>query len=128
SGGTLLEKVHRIQNAGMEVWCGMIMGFDSDDETIFDRQIEFIQKRRISFSMSGMLSAIPKTPLHARLAEEGRLDPCDQPEFGTTVIPLKIGRAELREGYIRVMNELYETEPYFNRLEALFIEGGLRVG
>ena len=30
-GGTLLEKVHRIQNAGLEVWCGMIMGFDSDD-------------------------------------------------------------------------------------------------
>ena len=36
SGGSLLEKVHRIQDAGMEVWCGMIMGFDSDDETIFD--------------------------------------------------------------------------------------------
>ena len=36
AGGTLLEKVHRIQDAGMEVWCGMIMGFDSDDETIFD--------------------------------------------------------------------------------------------
>ncbi|MGA9924425.1 MAG: radical SAM protein, partial [Isosphaeraceae bacterium] len=40
-GGTLLEKVHRIQDAGMEVWCGMIMGFDSDDSGIFDRQIEF---------------------------------------------------------------------------------------
>ena len=30
-GGTLLEKVQRIQTAGIEVWCGMIMGFDSDD-------------------------------------------------------------------------------------------------
>ena len=30
-GGSLLEKVHRIQDAGMVVWCGMIMGFDSDD-------------------------------------------------------------------------------------------------
>ena len=31
AGGTLLEKVHRIQDAGIEVWCGMIMGFDNDD-------------------------------------------------------------------------------------------------
>ena len=29
---------------GMEVWCGMIMGFDNDDATIFDAQIEFIQR------------------------------------------------------------------------------------
>ncbi len=36
AGGTLLEKVRRIQDAGMEVWCGMIMGFDNDDEGIFD--------------------------------------------------------------------------------------------
>ena len=28
----------------MEVWCGMIMGFDNDDAAIFDRQIEFIQQ------------------------------------------------------------------------------------
>ncbi len=64
TGGTLLEKVHRIQEAGMEVWCGMIMGFDNDDAGIFDRQIQFVRESRISFSMSGMLSAIPKTPLH----------------------------------------------------------------
>ncbi len=58
----------------MEVWCGMIMGFDNDDTSIFDRQIEFIQQARISFSMSGMLWAIQKTPLYDRLLEEGRLD------------------------------------------------------
>ena len=89
AGGTLLEKVHRIQDAGMEVWCGMIMGFDNDDEGIFERQIRFVQESRIAFSMSGMLAAIPKTPLHARLAAEGRLDTDDVCEFGTNVIPLE---------------------------------------
>jgi radical SAM superfamily enzyme YgiQ (UPF0313 family) len=128
AGGTLLEKVHRIQDAGIEVWCGMIMGFDNDDETIFDRQVEFIQKARISFSMSGMLTAIPKTPLYARLAEEGRLDPCDQPEFGTNVIPLRMGREELRDGYIRVLSELYDPDAYFARTEALFLAGRFDCG
>ena len=78
AGGTLLEKVHRIQDAGMEVWCGMIIGFDNDDASDLRRQIEFIQESRIAFSMSGMLSAIPKTPLYDRLAAEGRLDLADR--------------------------------------------------
>jgi len=120
-GGTMLEKVHRIQAAGIEVWCGMIMGFDNDDETIFDAQIDFVKRARILNSMSGMLHAIAKTPLHARLAAEGRLDPSDQPEFGTNVIPLKLGREQLRDGYVRVMDELYTPEAYFGRLEDLWI-------
>jgi radical SAM superfamily enzyme YgiQ (UPF0313 family) len=128
AGGTLLEKVHRIQDHGLEVWCGMIMGFDHDDQTIFDRQIEFIQKARIPFVMTGMLWAIPKTPLHERLAEEGRLDPSDQPEYGTNVIPLQMTREELRDGYVRVVNAQYDLDAYFERTEALFLRKGWNVG
>ena len=62
----------------MDVWCGMILGFDNDDhETIFDAQREFIRSSRIVNSMTGMLWAFPKTPLHDRLAAEGRLDTSD---------------------------------------------------
>jgi radical SAM superfamily enzyme YgiQ (UPF0313 family) len=128
AGGTLLEKVHRIQDAGMEVWCGMIMGFDNDDEGIFDRQIQFVQEARIAFSMSGMLAAIPKTPLHDRLAAEGRLDTSDVFEFGTNVIPLQMSREGLRDGYIRVMNEIYDAETYFDRTDALFLRPGWDYG
>jgi len=67
----------------------MIMGFDNDDSTIFDAQRQFVQESRIPLAMMGMLHAIPKTPLHDRLAAEGRLDPSDEPEFGTNVIPLR---------------------------------------
>ncbi len=128
TGGTMLEKVHRIQEAGMEVWCGMIMGFDTDDAGIFDRQIQFVRESRISFSMSGMLSAIPKTPLHDRLAAEGRLDRADTNEFGTNVVPLLIGRGDLLEGYIRVLNELYETEAYFDRTDSLWLKPTFDIG
>ena len=78
--------------------------------------------------MSGMLSAIPKTPLHDRLAAEGRLDTADVCEYGTNVIPLKMSREELRDGYIRVMNEIYEPETYFERTEALFLEPSFDIG
>jgi radical SAM superfamily enzyme YgiQ (UPF0313 family) len=128
AGGTLLEKVHRIQQAGMEVWCGMIMGFDHDDHGIFDRQIQFINEARIAFAMTGMLAAIPKTPLHERLAAEGRLDLSDVSDFGTNVIPLLLGREELVEGYLRVLNELYDPDTYFSRTEALFLQPSFDIG
>jgi radical SAM superfamily enzyme YgiQ (UPF0313 family) len=127
-GGTLIEKVHRIQNHGMEVWCGMIMGFDNDDTSIFDRQIEFIQQARISFSMSGMLWAIQKTPLYDRLLEAGRLDLSDAPECGTNVIPLRMTREELRDGYLRVLTELYDPDKYFERTDALFLDPNFDLG
>ena len=112
----------------MEVWCGMIMGFDHDNEGIFDRQVQFIQDSRIAFAMSGMLSAIPKTPLHDRLAAEGRLDRADTCEYGTNVIPLLMTREELRDGYIRVMNELYDPEAYFERAECPVPRAVVRLG
>ncbi|MDX2036557.1 MAG: DUF4070 domain-containing protein [Isosphaeraceae bacterium] len=127
-GGTILEKVHRIQRAGMEVWCGMILGFDHDDSTIFNAQREFLRDARIANAMIGMLAAIPKTPLHERLAAEGRLDLSDEPEFGTNVIPLLMSREELREGYVSVMNDLYTPEAYFQRLDELFIDEMIPIG
>jgi radical SAM superfamily enzyme YgiQ (UPF0313 family) len=128
AGGTLLEKVRRIQDAGMEVWCGMIMGFDNDDAGVFDRQIDFVQRARISFSMSGMLSAIPKTPLHERLAADGRLDTADTNEYGTNVVPLLMSRGDLLEGYIRVLNRLYDPRAYFDRTDALWLDPAFEIG
>ena len=78
--------------------------------------------------MIGMLHAPPKTPLHDRLGGEGRLDPADESEFGTNVIPLKISREALRDGYVRVLNDLYEPDAYFGRLDDLFIDSRLEVG
>jgi radical SAM superfamily enzyme YgiQ (UPF0313 family) len=126
--GTILERVHTIQRAGLEVWSGMIVGFDNDDASIFEAQRDFITQARIGHAMVGMLHAIPKTPLHARLAEEGRLDPADQSEFGTNVIPSQISREELRDGYLWVMRELYEPDAYFDRIEDLYIRENLTVG
>jgi radical SAM superfamily enzyme YgiQ (UPF0313 family) len=124
-GGTLAEKVRRIQDAGMEVMGGMILGFDHDDETIFDHQLRFVSEARIINVMLGMLSAIPKTPLYDRIVEEGRLDLEGEPTFGTNIVPKRLGREQLRDGFVRVMRELNDSAPYFGRLEALYLDGRL---
>jgi radical SAM superfamily enzyme YgiQ (UPF0313 family) len=120
-GGTMMEKVHRIQAAGIEIWAGMMVGFDHDDESVFEAQRRFLDEARISTAMVGMLSAIPKTPLYARLAAAGRLDTADEPEGGTNVLPLGMSRAALSQGYVQLMRDLYAAEPYFERLDGLYI-------
>ncbi len=115
-GVPAIDRVRMVQAAGLEVWCGMILGFDHDDERIFDAQLEFLREARIAQAMIGMLYAIPKTPLHARLAAAGRLDPDDHSPFGTNVIPATMTRQALRAGYERLMRQVYEPDAYFDRL------------
>ena len=124
--GTLLDKVHKVQAVGIEVWCGMIVGFDTDDETVFDLQKRFIEAARIPLAMINVLTAIPRTPLYERLGKEGRLDTTgDLASFGTistNVIPKRISRQALCDGYLTLMRELYAAEAYFGRLDALYLD------
>ncbi len=122
SGGSIVEKLHRIQRNGMEVWSGMILGFDNDDPSIFDAQLEFAKQAKIAHAMCGMLTAIPKTPLYDRLITEHRLDFDDQPEFGTNVIPKRMSREELRDGYRRTMRDLNDVDLFFDRVDSLFLD------
>ncbi len=127
-GGTMIEKVHRIQRAGMEVWAGMILGFDNDDETIFEDQRKFLDNARINIAMVGMLSAIPSTPLHARLLSAGRLDLTDSPIFGSNVMPLKMSREALSKGYVQLMADLYHPKAFFKRVDDLYLAGMFEIG
>ena len=120
-GGSILEKVHQIQDFGIEVWCGLIVGFDNDQPNIFAMQQTFLKESRIAHAMIGLLHAIPKTPLYDRLRDAGRLDPSDACELGTNIIPLNMTREELRDGYLETMHEAYKPENYFDRMDQLFL-------
>ena len=49
--GTLLERVHRVQQHGIDVWCGMIVGFDHDDPSIFDVMPKFLAEAHIAAAL-----------------------------------------------------------------------------
>ncbi len=128
--GSIIDRVHHVQSFGLEVYAGMIVGFDSDDESVFDRQFAFLREARVIGAMAGMLSAIPKTPLYDRLQLAGRLDnaAADDPNIATNVIPLKMSREAMRDGWVDLMERLYDAENYFERFNALFVEGRLALG
>src|SRR5206468_6547049 len=125
--GSLVDRVRTIQDVGLEVYAGMIVGFDHDDTTVFRRQYEFLREARIVAAMAGMLSAIPKTPLYARLEAAGRLDnaAADDPDIATNIIPLLMSREEMRDGWLDLMDRLYDAENYFERFDDLFVKGRL---
>jgi hypothetical protein len=113
----MLSKVHKVQSYGLEVMAGFIVGFDSDTEDIFQRQIEFITQARIVFAMVGPLNAMPNTQLWDRLKKEGRLlrdfngDNLAISNFVTTLPAITLVR-----GYRHVLATLYDPTNFFERL------------
>ena len=123
-GRDLAEDVRRIQRAGIQVQAGFIVGFDNDTPTIFQRQIDFIQKTGIVTAMVGLLQAPSGTRLYKRLKKEGRLlgrmsgDNVD----GTTNIIPNMDPEIFREGYKKILRHIYSPENYYERIETLFRE------
>jgi radical SAM superfamily enzyme YgiQ (UPF0313 family) len=114
----LLESVRIIQKKGIEVLAGFIVGFDTDTDDIFDRQIEFIQKAGIPVAMVGLMLALPGTQLYRRLEREGRIiSECNGDNTNSlelNFVPV-MSREKLVAGYQKVIGTLYDPEPYFER-------------
>jgi radical SAM superfamily enzyme YgiQ (UPF0313 family) len=108
--------IDKLVRSGLDVMAGFIVGFDADDETIFDRQYQFISRSPISMAMIGILTALPGTQLWRRLAAEGRLhggsegDAAYRPNFAT-----RLPEAVLVAGYRRLLSRVYEPRAYFDR-------------
>src|SRR5918996_5209174 len=115
--GNLLDSVRKIQNHGMEVMAGFIVGFDNDPEDIFEPQIEFIRESAIPMAMVGMLNALPDTQLWKRLEREGRL--LGEASGNNTNCSLnfktRMDPAMLIRGYQSIMHTIYSPREYYQR-------------
>lgn len=123
-GRNLIESVKRIQRTGLQVQGGFIVGFDSDGPSIFQRQIDFIQKSGIVTAMVGLLQAPPGTKLYERLKKEGRLQgrvSGDNVDGTTNIIP-KMDMRQLLKGYQNILNSIYRPRPYYRRIKTFLRE------
>ena len=115
---SLLDSVKIIQQNGMEVLGGFIVGFDSDTPRIFSQQIEFIQKSGIISAMIGLLNAPTKSKLYQRLKKEGRIlnkMTGDNTDATMNFIP-KMNKEILTNGYRDVIRGIYEGKPFYERV------------
>ncbi len=118
--GSLLDRVRVLQTAGLLVFGGFILGFDHENDDIFDRQIDFIREAAIPSAMVGQLGALPKTPLLARIEREGRLlhSLTDENGFGPyfSNFKTKLPFETIMRGQLRILESIYEPRAYFDRL------------
>jgi radical SAM superfamily enzyme YgiQ (UPF0313 family) len=116
-GRDLVQAVRALQQRGLEVMGGFIVGFDSDKSDIFKRQFDFIQRSGVVTAMVGLLTALPQTRLYDRLKTEGRLESETSGNNTDTALNFKprLGREFLQSGYRDLMKKLYEPGAYYQR-------------
>jgi len=120
----LMASVKKIQNHGLEVQGGFIVGFDSDPLSIFKNQISFIQKSGIVTAMVGLLNAPPGTRLYQRLKKENRLISTftgDNTDCSLNFIP-KMSYETLIHGYKYILNTIYSPGHYYERVKTFLRE------
>lgn len=116
----LLTAVRKIQNKGMQITGGFILGADGDDESVFDAQVEFIQQAGIPYANVAVLTALKNTDLYKRLEQEKRLlKPASGSFFDVMNINFKpeMDVGVLYEGYQRVIRTIYDPtlDNFFER-------------
>ena len=112
-GDSLLAKLERVRASGLGVSGGFIVGFDNDDERIFDEQFEFIQASGIATLSISLLTPLPTTPLYDRLRAEDRLDFSD-PEL--IYLPKQMTREQLKTGFRKLLQRVFDVDAFFDRV------------
>jgi radical SAM superfamily enzyme YgiQ (UPF0313 family) len=116
--------VRKIQQFGLQVQGGFIVGFDSDPHTIFERQIRFIQSSGIVTAMVGLLNAIRGTKLYQRLKQSNRLVKDitgDNTDCSINFIP-KMNLTTLIKGYRRIVQTIYSPDYFYARVKKFLEE------
>jgi radical SAM superfamily enzyme YgiQ (UPF0313 family) len=120
----LVAAVKKIQHFGLQVQGGFIVGFDSDPLSIFERQIEFIQKSGIVTAMVGMLNVMQGTKLYRRLNHEQRIlkdGSGNNTDFSLNFIP-KMPYETLVNGYKNIVATIYAPEQFYQRVKEFLKE------
>jgi radical SAM superfamily enzyme YgiQ (UPF0313 family) len=114
----LISSVRKIQQAGLEVQGGFIVGFDNDPTSIFEKLTNFIQESGIVTAMVGLLNAPKGTELHKRLENEGRMlkdFTGNNTDFSMNFIP-KMDPKALLDGYQKILDKIYSPKYYYERV------------
>jgi len=121
----IVTAVKKLQNHGLQVQAGFILGFDSDPVSIFKSQIKLVQQSGIVMAMVGLLNAPRGTKLYQRLMDEKRLTEekatGDNTDCSMNFVP-KMDRDTLVCGYKEVMTTLYSPREYYSRINVFLAE------
>jgi radical SAM superfamily enzyme YgiQ (UPF0313 family) len=108
--------IQRLHDHGVMVNGSFVFGMDDDDETVFDRTVEWAVSQGIETATFHILTPYPGTALHDRMAAQGRILHNDWDLYDTrhTVFrPAKMSPEALEAGYWRAYGEFYKWRSIF---------------
>ncbi|MBI5756458.1 MAG: B12-binding domain-containing radical SAM protein [Nitrospirae bacterium] len=113
------EEFKRFHDFGILITTGMIFGFDNDDETVFERTVEFLEENRIELAMFNILTPLPGTNLYKRMDDDGRIIDRDWTNYdGRHVVfqPKLMSPETLEEGFFWAYHSFFSIPSVFRRV------------
>jgi len=111
--------VQRVHDHGIGIDGSFVFGFDTDDEGVFDRTVEFVIKAKLEVAYFSVLTPYPGTRLYQRLVKEDRLLTKDWSLYDANHVvyqPKPFTPDQLLENYHRALKEIYSVSGIFKRL------------
>jgi radical SAM superfamily enzyme YgiQ (UPF0313 family) len=114
-----LDAIQKIHDHGIGIDGSFVFGFDTDDESVFDRTLDFVTRAKIEVPYFSILTPYPGTRLHARLRAEDRILTDDWTLYDTSQVvirPKRLTPDQLQEGYLRAFRQAYAKDRMAERL------------
>jgi radical SAM superfamily enzyme YgiQ (UPF0313 family) len=99
-----------IHGHGIMVNASLVFGFDSDDDSVFERTLQWLLRNRVSTMTAHILTPYPGTAFHSKLVREGRITDRNLDHYNTAHVvfePKAMSAATLREGYLGMYKHFY---------------------
>lgn len=117
------EEFKKFHDHGIMIQTGMIFGFDNDDESVFERTVEFLEGNRIELVMFNILTPLPGTNLYKKMDAEGRIIDRDWAHYdGRHVVfsPRLMNPETLQEGFLWSYHKFYSIPSILKRVVPSF--------
>lgn len=102
--------IKRLHDLGVMVNASFVFGMDDDDESVFERTVEWAIAQGVETATFHILTPYPATPLYARMQQAGRLRHHDWHLYDTRHVvyqPRKMSAQALENGYWRAYKDFY---------------------
>jgi radical SAM superfamily enzyme YgiQ (UPF0313 family) len=102
--------IRRLHDAGVMINGSFVFGMDDDDESVFERTVEWAIEQGIETATFHILTPYPSTALYQRMSAQGRITSGDWDLFDTRHVvyrPAKMTPEVLEAGYWRAYNNFY---------------------
>jgi radical SAM superfamily enzyme YgiQ (UPF0313 family) len=121
----LVKQCTAIVKAGMRIEGGLIVGFDSDDRSCFQRQLDFAMSLPVAMFNLSVLTAPVATPLYDSLKAQGRILSGEviaqfpSANLVTNFLPAQMSRDELYVGARWLVSRMMEPSAVLRRMTAM---------